>query len=128
MSPELDKALCDKYPKIFANRHGDMRNTAMCWGFACGDGWYNIIDTLCYLLQSMHDWNDKNPMFPQIVASQVKEKYGELRFYTEGATEWQSGAIEMATALSLRTCEECGQRGECNTTNGWMRTRCASHK
>jgi hypothetical protein len=27
-----------------------MRTTAMCWGLECGDGWYNIIDTLCGLL------------------------------------------------------------------------------
>jgi hypothetical protein len=29
-----------------------MRTTAMCWGLECGDGWYNIIDTLCGLLTS----------------------------------------------------------------------------
>lgn len=27
MSPELDKQLCDKYPKIFADRNGDVRTT-----------------------------------------------------------------------------------------------------
>ena len=29
-----------------------MQVTAMCWGFECGDGWYNIIDILCGLLTS----------------------------------------------------------------------------
>ena len=52
MREELDKKLVEKYPEIFRDRYGDMRTTAMCWGFECGDGWYNIIDTLCDLLSS----------------------------------------------------------------------------
>ena len=50
MRKELDEALCAKYPLIFKDRNADMRTTAMCWGLECGDGWYNIIDTLCGLL------------------------------------------------------------------------------
>jgi len=52
MRKELDEALCAKYPLIFRDRHENMQVTAMCWGFECGDGWYNIIDTLCGLLTS----------------------------------------------------------------------------
>ena len=29
MTTELDNKLCTKYPKIFADRHADMRTTAM---------------------------------------------------------------------------------------------------
>lgn len=47
MTPDLDKKLCDKYPKIFAQRHLPMTHTAMCWGIETGDGWYNIIDMMC---------------------------------------------------------------------------------
>jgi len=52
MRKELDEALCAKYPLIFKDRNENMQRTAMCWGFECGDGWYNIIDTLCGLLTS----------------------------------------------------------------------------
>jgi hypothetical protein len=52
MRRELDEALCAKYPLIFKDRNENMQNTAMCWGFSHGDGWYNIIDTLCGLLTS----------------------------------------------------------------------------
>ena len=52
MRKELDETLCAKYPLIFKDRNADMRTTAMCWGFEVGDGWYNIIDTLCGLLTS----------------------------------------------------------------------------
>lgn len=60
MSPELDEQLCKKYPKIFADRHADMRTTAMCWGFEIGDGWYDIIDSLCRVLQSEVDRSQEN--------------------------------------------------------------------
>ena len=52
MRKELDEALCAKYPLIFADRNKPMTQTAMCWGFSCGDGWYNILDVLCGMLTS----------------------------------------------------------------------------
>lgn len=52
MQKDLDEKLCAKYPEIFRDRHKPMTETAMCWGFACGDGWYPLIDTLCGLLMS----------------------------------------------------------------------------
>jgi hypothetical protein len=58
MRKELDEALCAKYPEIFRDRNGDMRTTAMCWGFECGDGWYNIIDGLCATIQN-REYNQK---------------------------------------------------------------------
>lgn len=52
MKKKLDEELCTKYPLIFKDRHANMQVTAMCFGFSHGDGWYNIIDTLCNLLTS----------------------------------------------------------------------------
>lgn len=76
MSPELDAQLCQKHPKIFVQRERPMTETAMCWGFQCGDGWYNLIDVLCEQIQRQTDTNGS----PQLEAVQVKEKYGGLRF------------------------------------------------
>src|SRR6266404_2606816 len=118
MNPELDKALCDKYPRIFADRHGNKLNTAMCWGFECGDGWYHLIDGLCSWLQGMTDSNPKHANYPQVVATQVKEKYGGLRFYVAGASSTQYGAIDLAEHLSEWTCEVCGAPGTIND-DGW---------
>lgn len=77
MSPELDTLLCKRYPALFAQRHLPMAVTAMCWGFSCGDGWFALIDQLCTNLQECVDAGT----IPQPVAVQVKEKFGELRFY-----------------------------------------------
>lgn len=179
MSPELDNKLCEKYPKIFKNRYADMQTTAMCWGFECGDGWYNIIDKLCSNIQGRIDWRRKerlrdlrynralksalsgdksqlikfysymdkvtdytltcverdiaNPLFrtatktiPQVVASQVKEKFGGLRFYYDGGDDYISALSAMAESMSYVTCEECGNPGK-PTRGGWVRTLCETH-
>jgi len=81
MKPELDKLLCERYPKLFANRHARVHESLMCFGFECGDGWFDLIDVLCSTIQS---YLDSNPSKQQVVVVQVKEKFGTLRFYTEG--------------------------------------------
>lgn len=48
----------------------------MSRGFECDDGWFDIIDVLCERIQFLIDHNDR----PQVVAQQVKEKFGTLRF------------------------------------------------
>jgi len=100
----------------------------MCWGIACGDGWYNILDTLCCQIQNHLKYNLKKDADPELVnveAVQVKEKYGGLRFYYSGGDEHISGLVRMAEGLSMRTCEECGSPGDQNKV-GWVRTLCKS--
>lgn len=127
MKQELDEQLCAKYPKIFANRDADMTTTAMCWGFSCGDGWYNILDQLCHNIQSHTDWHNRETVkVPQVVASQVKEKFGGLRFYYDGGDDYISGLASMAESMSEVTCEECGAPGQ-QRGGGWIYTACDAH-
>ena len=176
MRKELDEALVAKYPKIFVDRYGNMQQTAMCWGFECGDGWYNIIDTLCGIIQSTIDhankdreraimWNqmledcahgdyrlfneyyswstdagraakmetiseekprDVPPEHGQVIATQVKEKFGGLRFYVNGATDKIYNYISFAETMSYKTCEVCGSPGK-TYTDGWHQTLCDIH-
>ena len=73
MRKELDEALCAKYPLVFKDRNENMRVTAMCWGFECGDGWYNIIDILCGLLTS--DYRQAKSRYDHI-----KDKVGQPKW------------------------------------------------
>jgi hypothetical protein len=158
MRRELDEKLCAKYPLIFKNRNADMRTTSMCWGFECGDGWYNILDVLCAYLTNDYN-NAKNsyeytlgnlgkPKWDKTLttqeevdlaktkmdaaeelvptASQVKEKFGGLRFYTNGATDKHHNYISFAESMSYCTCEECGAPGK-RYTDGWHQTLCDIH-
>jgi hypothetical protein len=141
MNSELDKQLCEKYPKIFANRHAPMTVTAMCWGFDVGDGWYNIIDALCANIQHHVDSTNKrrelllkdnthNFKIPdevhQPVAAQVKEKFGTLRFYIDGGNDVTHAMINLAESMSARTCETCGSPGK-RRGGGWIYTACDEH-
>jgi hypothetical protein len=127
MRQELDEQLCAKYPKIFVNRNADMQTTAMCWGFECGDGWYNILDQLCANIQHHTDWHNRETVkVPQVVASQVKEKFGGLRFYYDGGDDYISGVASMAESMSVVTCEECGAPGQ-QRGRGWIYTACDAH-
>lgn len=179
MKKELDELLCSRFPKIFRDRNGDMRKTLMCWGFECGDGWFNILNAACRNIQRHIDWSRKeraralrynralkralngdmnglyhyysyrgglsewgkkavqddvnNPHFrpvreavPQVVAVQVKEKFGTLRFYTNGSDGYCDGVLAMSESMSAVTCEVCGAPGKIYT-DGWHTALCPTH-
>lgn len=137
MREELQKKLYERWPEIFAQKDLDMRQTAMCWGIDCSDGWYTIIDNLCNSIQNHienENWKIKYkkergelppdaPNYPQIEATQVKEKFGGLRFYVNHQDDYVSGLIHMAEIMSLDTCEACGNPGKPNE-QGWISTLC----
>jgi hypothetical protein len=146
MRKELDQQLCEKYPLLFKNRNASMMETLMCWGFEHGDGWYNIINALCDNMQSHIDWSHKqhawdlkwNREHPdeqrpvcepvaQVIVTQVKEKFGSLRFYYQGGDDAISGMVRMAESMSAVMCEECGAPAETRGP-GWIRTLCEVHE
>jgi hypothetical protein len=64
---------------------------------------------------------------PQVVAVQVKEKFGTLNFYYSGGDDIVSGIVRMAESMSAVMCEKCGNPG--NISNyGWIRTLCEKHQ
>ena len=123
MKKELQDKLYQKFPKIFRQKDLQMTQTAMCWGVSTGNGWFWLINQLCSQLQ----WDIDRNSSPQIEAVQVKEKFGTLRFYVNGATEEQNAMIDLAELMSASICEQCGSTGEDVTqTKGWIMTLCAS--
>jgi len=124
MRQELDKLLCEKYPKMMVNRNLPMTETCMCWGFDCGDGWFNILNQLMGNIQHHIDWKNRNgEVVQQVTLDQVKEKFGTLRFYYTGGDEYIHGMVAMAEAMSGVTCEGCGNPGE-RKGGGWIHTYC----
>jgi len=131
MRQELDQQLCEKYPAMMVNRNKPMTETTMCWGFECGDGWYNILNALMGNIQHHIDWNNQNfekgytqyKQVPQVTLDQVKEKFGTLRFYYTGGDDYVRGLVTMAESMSAITCETCGNPGT-QTRGGWIKTIC----
>ena len=114
MNKENTEKLLKEFPDLYSNYYKPMTETCMCWGFSCGDGWYNIIYNL-----SKQIVKTKIP----IKAEQVKEKYGTLRFYIQPFNEEIEDLINKAEALSAITCEECGKEGKL-TGKSWVKTLC----
>jgi hypothetical protein len=122
-----------KFPEMFDDANGEI---------SISKGWYPIVSALCGLIYWHYDWIQKrrirllenNPHdeiipdaveFPKI--QQVKEKFGGLRFYLDGADDYTDGAISMAESWAARTCEQCGAPGQ-RRSGGWIRTLCDTHE
>ena len=134
MKKELQDKLYKKYPKIFEQRKLPITQTCMCWGVETGDGWYKLLEILCASLQ----WDTDKNGYPQVVATQVKEKFGTLRFYynwgetkqevkkkyTDRQYAHQEGKISFAEHLTETICEGCGAMVGVTQTTGWIVTLC----
>jgi len=112
MNKENTEYLLKKFPQLYQRHMLPMSETCMCWGFDCGDGWFGIIEKLSEQLEPLG-----------VIAEQVKEKYGGLRFYYDGPPEADE-YVMAAEEQSLETCEVCGEPGTINE-GGWLQVRCS---
>ena len=128
MKKELDEALCRDFPNVFKNRHGDMRSTAMCWGFDCGAGWEPLIREAAAKLEALIiKHKEQHPEDEYIgIASQIKEKYGTLCFYISCGTDEMWAVVEEAEKKSETVCEQCGEPGSLRGRS-WYYTACDAH-
>ena len=166
MKTELEQKLFEKYPKIFGDRTKPATESCMFWGLEVGDGWYDLLDILCesftytYTTGIQVDEEDGKRLGiepyadsyyftvepPQVIATQVKEKYGTLRFYyredygeeilslletgkypdlqriIDRYSDYINGIVHFAETASGKTCEATGQLGELHSSGGWLKT------
>lgn len=96
----------------------EMSNFTSC----VGKGWGPLLTKLV---------EDLRVLAPDLLVVQVKEKFGELRFYTEGHKREAEERISQAEDESRMTCERCGEPGsgcpgrECPRTY-WCLTLCTA--
>lgn len=81
-------------------------------------GWYPLIKNLIDELINL-GWDKQ--------VTQVKEKFGGLRFYINGGSDEMYNKITEAEKLSHETCELCGKKGELRTKIRWFTTLCDEH-
>jgi len=131
MKTELELKLVKKYPKILRDYKGDPMQTCMSFGIEADSGWYNLLDKCMEKLQYFCDLCFyKSGVEVQVVANQIKEKFGTLAFYTSvyGADGIQNDIIDdiinEAERKSAYTCEVTGEHGEICKKGGWYRTLC----
>jgi len=184
MNQELEANLVSRYPILYSRRDLSMQETCMCWGFECGNGWFDIINTLsceletinrriarrkerddriklmlslvmaysfssfftCGILMVTGEGNHpvmagcvgivgllslwwmlriRRRHYPFVEATQVKEKFGTLRFYLDTPLGDEIDAlVDKAEAASGVTCEACGCPGSLRCRKGWYSTLC----
>ena len=125
MTEKLQNKLYKTFNKIFTQKDQSLR-----WGFECDDGWYELIYSLCEKIQAYID----EVKCQQVIATQVKEKFGSLRFYTafellnedDVINDVHYGAIQTmidkASEQSLKTCEVSGGYGTLHKRGTWLKT------
>jgi hypothetical protein len=124
MRKELEKRLVDRWPSWF-KVGGNIHETLMPFGFAHGDGWFDLVWRLCERLEPVVGAAEENAKRPFQVL-QVKEKFGGLRFYTNISDDAISALVEAAKVESFHTCDVCGKPGA-RRGQGWITTRCDEH-
>jgi hypothetical protein len=132
MNKDLELKLVQKYPIILQDYGGNKRHTCMHWGMECGDGWYDLLDTLLQKLDYI-----SNHSGVQVIANQIKEKFGTLRFYYSTVVKTDlntdpivekiiEDVVSNAERRSAYICENTGKGGYlCSRgVGGWLKTLC----
>lgn len=120
MNKKNTNKLFRDFPRLYRGRNKPMTESLMGFGFECGDGWYNLIHTLSAALENHMNESPK----VHIEASQVKEKFGSLRFYIDGGDDYTLKLIDEAERQSATICEDCGAPAKLQRRRGWFATLC----
>jgi len=127
MSPDKEKKILEGFPLLYGDKDKSMKETCMCWGIDCEDGWFDIIYDLSEKLERLIEKEEDRPDFGRPKAAQVKSKFATLRFYMTWETNEMSKLIEEAEAKSAEACELCGKPGIIKLDGGWFVTVCEEH-
>jgi hypothetical protein len=118
VNPELEEQLRAAFPQLYHTEKG--------FYFECGDGWFTLLWHLSERLQDMIV-HVPPPEQGEYYARQVKQKFGELRFYLSNSTDEMFQATEAALEESKQICEVCGASGHLLLDLGYLMTRCPTH-
>lgn len=117
MNKKNTKKLWDDFPKLYRDKDESIQQSLIPFGFECSDGWFDLVYELSKQITSIDD---------SVVATQVKEKCGTLRFYYYGGNDKIDKLVEEAERQSARICEACGdtKTAKLQDNYGWYRTLC----
>ena len=99
------ESFMSRFPILFQHRKLSMQETCMCWGIEAPLGWYHILEQLCTVLE-FHNLEFKDKYGIAIVADQVKEKFGTLRFYYTVMDVDKDGVVASRLDADKRVADE----------------------
>jgi len=125
MYAEQTARLLTAFPHLYRGRHLPLTENLMSWGFQCGDGWYDLLYQVSQQITA-YAAHHPDPTVQQVLAVQVKEKFGTLRFYVRGADAHIQALIDAVEAESAQICERDGTPGRLRVRQGHSQTLCDS--
>ena len=91
------------------------------FGIEVHKGWWPLVEPIYKRIQEL------NAAGANIEITQIKEKFGALRFYTHNTPEGIDAMIKKAQEQSIHICEDCGAPAERVIGNyKWIYTLCPS--
>jgi len=122
MKPE---DLIKKYPKMFPKN--EKREFVYLLPFGFENVWIEYVDKLMRCIQNYIDQNE-HLKIPQVHVHQIKQKFGMMRFYTDGGDKIVHGMIWFAEYYSQYICEKCCLPGTLKENKmSWYMTLCDKH-
>lgn len=120
--------LFSSYPLLYRGHDRKSLSNPMQFGFACGDGWFRIIDELSAkaekIITEMMNAGTPTQKLPKAV--QVKEKFGRLTIAMANAQgTGVDDLMSEAAAKAEETCMRCGASGSLRQTD-YLATLCDS--
>ena len=115
MKVELQSYLKKKFPELYP----------IDLSFDCDDGWFRVLLWLSRYIEmyitQQNEMAKTNPQYyqpvKQVVARQIKQKFGTLRFYYEGGNEHTETIIKYTEFISGYICEDTGSTNDVGYNN-----------
>jgi len=115
-------SLQEQFPKLF-----DGVNIPKEHNKGWDDLVYNLCDSINRYIEDNNKYKDRDDKIPPVTITQMKEKYGGLRFYHDGGDELIDGMVWFAEKVSYSICEHCGTNQNVFQPPGyWRETICKS--
>lgn len=90
-------------------------------GLEINKGWLNLVSNLLY---SIDNYIKTNKIKSELEVIQIKQKYAELRVYTDNSDDYIENLISMFEKRSTVVCEFCGERGKIQELHNWYYVIC----
>lgn len=110
-------ALADNYPYMWDEEFGRSGQ------YDIMPGWIGLLEEGLAAIDARLTEQQKRGF----VITQIKEKLGTLRIYTNAQKDWVFAIKANAEAASQTLCLFCGQPAVLTNLNGWRATLCAFH-
>ena len=125
MEKELQEDIMNRFPEMFKHKE-NLMTSLMGFGIETNDGWCELIYNLCEEIEEYFLSQEENVIPEWFYITQIKEKFGSLRFYVSSAPMEIYDLINKAEEESFTICEVCGRQGQYRDDLSWILTLCDS--